>query len=108
MKSRILPVRTYVLIWAALMALLLLTWGVAQIDLRPFNIVVALGIAFIKMILVILIFMHVRYEPRLTWIFVAAGFIWFAVMVDLTMTDYLTRPRPQINVRQGVGRAPER
>jgi hypothetical protein len=35
--------------------------------------------------------MHVRYQSRLTWVFVAAGLIWFAIMVDLTLSDYLTR-----------------
>ena len=43
------------------------------------------------MLLVILIFMHVRYSTRLTWLFVAAGFIWLLIMIDLTMSDYLTR-----------------
>jgi hypothetical protein len=42
--------------------------------------------------LVILFFMHVRYSSRLTWLFVLAGFIWLAIMVDLTLSDYLTRP----------------
>ena len=35
--------------------------------------------------------MHVRYESKLTWLFVAAGLIWLLIMVDLTMSDYLTR-----------------
>jgi len=26
-----------------------------------------------------------------TWVFVAAGFIWLAIMIDLTLSDYLTR-----------------
>ncbi|HSU56194.1 MAG TPA: oxidase, partial [Candidatus Dormibacteraeota bacterium] len=40
---------------------------------------------------VILFFMHVRYNTRLTWVFVAAGFIWFLILVDLSLSDYLTR-----------------
>jgi cytochrome c oxidase subunit IV len=91
MSSHILPVRTYVSLWAALMTLLLLTWGAAQLDLGPFNAVAALAIAVTKMLLIILIFMHVKYNTHRTWIFVAAGFIWFLIMVDLTMSDYLTR-----------------
>ena len=51
----------------------------------------ALTIAVVKMLLVILFFMHVRYSSRLTWIFVAAGFIWLLIMLDLTLSDYLTR-----------------
>jgi len=91
MTSHIVPAKTYIFIWAALMLLLLLTWGVAQFDLGPFNVIAALAIAVTKMLLVILIFMHVRYSSRLTWIFVAAGFIWLLIMIDLTLSDYLTR-----------------
>ena len=91
MSSHIVPRKIYVIIWASLMLLLLLTWGVAQFNLGPFNIVAALTIAVTKMLLVILFFMHVRYSPRRTWIFVAAGFIWLLIMIDLTLGDYLTR-----------------
>jgi cytochrome c oxidase subunit 4 len=91
MNSPHIPAKIYVRVWAALLLLLLVTWGAAQIDLGPFNTVVALGIAFFKMLLVVLFFMHVRYEAKLTWVFVAAGVIWFAVMVDLTLTDYVSR-----------------
>jgi cytochrome c oxidase subunit IV len=91
MNSPIVPAKTYVIIWAALLVLLLLTWGVAQISLGPFNIVVALTIAVTKMLLVILFFMHVRQSQSLTWLFVAAGFIWLLIMIDLTLSDYLSR-----------------
>ena len=91
MNSQIDPPKTYVSIWAALLALLLLTWGVAQVNLGAFNVVAALTIAVAKMLLVILFFMHVRHTSKLTWLFVAAGFIWFLIMIDLTLSDYLTR-----------------
>ena len=73
------------------MFLLLLTWGVAQINLGKWNAFAALTIAVIKMLLVILIFMHVRYSSRVTWLFAAAGFIWLLIMIDLTLSDFLTR-----------------
>jgi len=91
MHSTIVPKRLLFFVWAALLLLLLLTWGLAQFDLHHFNIVAALSIALLKMVLVILIFMHVRYKPPLTWIFVAAGFIWLLIMIDLTLADYITR-----------------
>ena len=78
-------------IWLALLALLFLTWGVAEFDLGRWNIVAAMTIALVKMLLVVLIFMHVRYSTRLTWVFVAAGFFWLFIMITLTMADYLTR-----------------
>ena len=90
----------YIRVWAALLGLLILTWGLANIDLGPFNNVAALGIAFLKMMLVVLYFMHVRYEKRLIWVFACAGAIWLIIMVDLTLSDYLTRGGP---IHQEVG-----
>ena len=83
--------KTYVIIWAALMALLGLTWGIARLNLGALNVVAALTIAVVKMLLVILFFMNIRHSTRMTWLFVAAGFIWLLIMIDLTLSDYLTR-----------------
>lgn len=83
--------KTYFVVWIALLALLLLTFGLAEVNLGPLNNVAALGISITKMLLVVLIFMHGRYEKPVTWVFIAAGVIWLLIMVDLTMSDYLTR-----------------
>ena len=83
--------KIYIRVWIALLALLALTWGLAELNLGPFNNVAALSISITKMLLVVLFFMHGRYEKMLTWIFIAAGLIWFLIMVDLTLGDYLTR-----------------
>lgn len=91
MNAHILPSKVYYRIWLALLTLLVLTWGLAQINLGPLNIVAMLLIAIGKTVLVVLFFMHVKYTSRLTWVFVAAGFIWLAIMIDLTLSDYLTR-----------------
>jgi len=71
--------------------LLAATFGISRVNLSPFNTAIALVIAFAKMVLIILYFMHVRYRRRLIWMFVAAGFIWLFIMIELTMSDYLTR-----------------
>ncbi|PYI82663.1 MAG: caa(3)-type oxidase subunit IV [Verrucomicrobia bacterium] len=81
-------------VWGALLLLLFMTWGIAKFDLGHFNIVAAMTIAVMKMLLIILFFMHVRYRPRLTWLFVGAGFFWLFIMIVLTMGDYLTRGGP--------------
>lgn len=91
MSAAIVPKKVLWRVWAALLFLLLLTWGLAQLDLHHFNVAAALTIALLKMLLVILFFMRVRYQPRLTWLFVIAGFLWFMIMVDLTLSDYMSR-----------------
>ncbi len=85
------PVRTYVLIWLTLTILTFTTFYVAQIDLGAFNIVIALGIAFTKMMLVIWFFMHVRTDNPLTKLFVFAGFFWMAILLVMTLGDYFSR-----------------
>jgi cytochrome c oxidase subunit 4 len=89
--EHITPRKTYAVIWVALLLLLFATWAVAQFNLGAWNVIAALTIAVTKMLLVILFFMHVRYSTRLTWLFVIAGFIWLAIMIDLTLSDYSTR-----------------
>jgi cytochrome c oxidase subunit IV len=94
MKTAPLSTGRYILIWAALLVLLGLTFVLARTDLGVFNNVVAIAIALAKMMLVVLFFMHVRYEKPLVWVFVCAGVIWLLIMFDLTLADYMTRGGP--------------
>src|SRR5947208_2076914 len=55
------------------------------------NIYIALTIATCKALIVVLYFMHVRYSPRLTWIFAGAGIFWLMIMFVLMISDYATR-----------------
>jgi cytochrome c oxidase subunit IV len=87
----IVPVKTYVLTFLALLILTGATTGVAYIDLGAYNTVVALVIAVIKMLLVILFFMHVKYHPGLTRIAIICAFFWLGIMMTLTLSDELTR-----------------
>ena len=91
MASHVVPVKTYVAIFVALLGLTALTTYVSFIDLGRMNTVVALAIAVIKMLLVILFFMHVKYSPRLTMLTIVAAFFWFALLVAFTLSDVLTR-----------------
>jgi cytochrome c oxidase subunit IV len=89
--EHVVPVSVYVGVFLALLALTALTTGVAYIDLGAFNTVAALIIAFVKMLLVVLFFMHVRWATGLTRILVLCGFFWLAIMVTFTLADELTR-----------------
>ena len=48
-------------------------------------------LSVVKFMFVIFYFMHIKFSDRLTKLFVAIGFIWFFIMVGITMTDYLSR-----------------
>ncbi len=91
MAHRIVSVPVYVTVFALLLLLTGLTTWIAFIDLGPMNTVVALVIAVTKMVLVILFFMHVRYSDGLTRIVILAGFFWLAILIALTLSDFLTR-----------------
>lgn len=91
MNHKVVPVRTYILIWAILICATFTTLGVAFIDLGPWNIVVAMMIAFTKMSLVVLYFMHVKQQSNLTKIFVLGGFLFLGILIFMAMTDYGTR-----------------
>jgi cytochrome c oxidase subunit 4 len=91
MSAAVVPVRTYLAVFTALIALTAITVWVAFYDLGVMSAVAALGIATIKATLVVLYFMHVRYSPRLIGLTVLAGLFWLGILLALTMNDYLTR-----------------
>ena len=87
-------IRTYALVFLALLVLTGLTTAIAFLDLGgSINTMVALASAVCKALLVILYFMHVRYSDKLTWVFAAAGFFWLLILIGGTMDDVLTRPQ---------------
>ena len=86
--------RLYVGIFAALAALTAITVYAAGVDFGPFNTVIALGIASLKATLVIMFFMHLRWSPRLTTLFLFSGFVFLAILILLTVSDYISRPWP--------------
>jgi cytochrome c oxidase subunit 4 len=90
--GHIAPVRLYLAVFAALLALTAATVAAAFVDLGALNTPAAIAIAVFKAILVILYFMHVRWSPRLTWIVAGAAFLWLALLVGGLLVDYLSRP----------------
>ncbi len=87
----IIPKATYYNVGTALFVLMFMTIAAAYLDLGPFNIYIALTIAVIKALLVVMYFMHVKYNTKVTWLFAGAGFLWIVIMFSLTMSDYITR-----------------
>jgi cytochrome c oxidase subunit 4 len=35
--------------------------------------------------------MHVKYSPRLTQITIAGGLLWLAILIVITLSDFMTR-----------------
>ena len=81
----------YVLVYVTLLICTGLTVLAAEFDLGFMNPVVALGIASFKAVIVILFFMHVKYQSRLIKMTVGAGFFTFLVLITMTLSDYISR-----------------
>jgi cytochrome c oxidase subunit 4 len=95
-NQHIVSPKLYAAVFATLMVLTLLTVQAAKTDLNQYfpglNVIVALTIATCKATLVILFFMHAKYSPKRTQLVIIAALFWLAVMLLMTMSDYLTRP----------------
>jgi cytochrome c oxidase subunit 4 len=81
----------YLLVFLTLLTFTGITVGAAYIDLGVFNPIVALAIASFKAVVVILFFMHVKYQSHLVKVTVGAGFFTFLVLITMTLTDYMSR-----------------
>ena len=81
----------YAMVFATLLACTALTVFAADINLGVFNPIIALAIASFKGVIVILFFMHVKYQSRLIKVTVGAGFFMFLVLVTMTLSDYISR-----------------
>jgi len=91
MTEHIVRKKLYILVFAILIAFTVLTTAVAYTDLGAFNTVVALAIAVCKASLVVLFFMHMKYNPGMTRIVLAAALGWLAILLALTLSDVSTR-----------------
>ena len=91
MSGHVSPKSLYYSIFGALMVLTAITVAVAFVNLGAFNFPVAIGIALTKATLVILFFMHAKYSSKLTQLFVGMSFFFLAILLTLTLTDYMSR-----------------
>jgi cytochrome c oxidase subunit 4 len=91
---KIVSWRVYLAVFAALAVLTAITVQVAGHDFGRLNLFVALAIAVTKATLVVLYFMHARYSSKLTALVIASGVAFLAILILLTLSDYVSRPWP--------------
>jgi cytochrome c oxidase subunit 4 len=98
-EHHIVPVSTYLGVFAGLMVLLVLTLVAAYFDLGAVNLPLAMVIAIAKAYLVMAYFMHLKWSSRLVVLFATIAFAFLAILGIFSMNDYLARgwvpmPRP--------------
>ena len=74
------PIRTNVLVFVALLALLFATVGAAYLPMGSLHFPVAMLIAAAKAVLIVLFFMHALYSNRLTLVVSVAALLWLGIM----------------------------
>jgi cytochrome c oxidase subunit IV len=87
----VMPVRTYLLVFLALMVGTALTVFAAYVDLGWANTAVALAIAIAKATLVVLFFMHVKENTRLIPAVIFSGVFMLLILFINLLADYSTR-----------------
>src|SRR5208282_1774996 len=87
----------YVWVFIALLVLLAAAVAVAFVPtddylFRAALTTLAYGIAFVKTLLIVLWFMHLKESTRLTWLFAGTAFFFVGILIFLTLNDYHSRP----------------
>lgn len=89
--EHILPIKVYLRVAAALLALTGATVAISYVHLGPWNAVVAVGIASLKASLVALFFMHLKYDNKINMFIFFAAILFVTLFITLTMFDTLRR-----------------
>jgi cytochrome c oxidase subunit 4 len=90
-KNHIIPYRTFLLVLAGLITLTLTSVSVTQISLGAVTVAIALFIAVVKSTFVLRVFMHLKFENRIFSFAVIAVFLIIALVIFITLLDYLYR-----------------
>lgn len=88
--------KSYVVIFAILIALLGLNFALSQRDLGCWGPVVTVGISCVQAFLLGAYFMHLRESPKLNWVFALSGVFFLAILVAFVVTDNAGRASQQI------------
>jgi len=92
MKTGGMSYPRYIYIWIALLVLTAITVTTAGLNIGRIAIVVVLAVAAVKSTLVLLYFMHLRWEKRLILkLLVPIAIITLTIFIGLTYTDVLNR-----------------
>lgn len=90
-EHHLVPYRAYFLVWTALVVLTGITVGAHYAEMGHVAVLTAILIATLKGSLVLLYFMHLRFEKAYLVVMVLAVLVTYAIFLILTFADYLFR-----------------
>lgn len=85
--GHVVPLRTLVGVLLVLLALTVATLAVTLVDLGPLNVLLALAIAVVKGSLVLLYFMHLRWDRPFNAVVLISALVFFMIFVGLALMD---------------------
>ncbi len=85
--GHVVPAPVLLAVWGALMALTVLTVAATWVDLGAMNLVLALAIATVKAALVVLYFMHMRYDRPFHAVVFVGSLAFVALFVIFALLD---------------------
>jgi len=88
--SHVMPVRTLIAAFLALVGLTLLTVAAAQISFGAWEVWVSLGIASVKAVIVAVYFMHLRHDRVFNVIVFFSSILFVVLFLALTLIDLHT------------------
>lgn len=86
-------VPAYVAIYVSLLVLVGVTVAVAHVKTGAAAFPIAMAVAWLKTLLIVAVFMHLKDEFPLVRLFTIASVLWLGILFSILMGDYLTRPR---------------
>lgn len=90
-KHELIPWSLFIIVWLCLLVFTGLTVAVAGLNLQALSVPVALAIAATKALLVLMFFMHIKYEDRVFLMFLGIAFVTISVILLLTFADVIFR-----------------
>lgn len=90
-SHHIVPFRNHVFVLLALIVLTIVTVAITWTNLGPYNTTAAMIIAGVKAALVMIYFMHLRFDHKIYAIMVGFVLLLFAAVLVLTFLDYFYR-----------------
>ena len=90
-KRHTIPLGTYVMVWLALLVLTAATITAAGLHFLAFSVLAAIIIAAIKGTLVLMYFMHLKYEEFMFKLMLGVALLTLTVIMALTFLDVVLR-----------------
>jgi cytochrome c oxidase subunit 4 len=85
--AHVVPLPVLLAVFTTLLVMTLLTVAVTWFNLGNWNLIIALGIATFKAALVVLIFMHLRYDNLFYAVVFITALLFVALFLGLTLLD---------------------